>query len=72
MVNDVAKLTRSIRRSVIEDRARRSVIEDRAKSSLRNMSDDRKRQLLDELEKNGRAVYSDSLGNRYQIERKGA
>ncbi len=63
MVNDVAKLTRSIRRSVVEDRA---------KSSLRNMCDAGKQRLLEDVRKNGRAIYFDRLGNRYQIERKGA
>lgn len=63
MVNDVAKLTRSIRRSVIQDRA---------KSSLSQHERHRKQLLLDDVIKNGRAIYSDRLGNRYQIERKRA
>lgn len=63
MVNDVGKLTRSIRRSVAQERA---------KSSLRNLTIDRKKGLLAELDRNGRAEYSDTLGNRFQIKRKPA
>lgn len=63
MVNDVAKLTDSLRRSVVRQRAT---------SSLQNLSQAAKQRLLAEIDQNGRAVYTDNRGNRYQIERKPA
>ena len=61
MVNDVAKLTQSVREGVVFDRAR---------ASLRSMSPTEKRRLRDEIDEKGHAVYRDHRGNRYRIERK--
>ncbi len=63
MVNDVAKLTDSIRRSVVHQRAR---------ASLHELSDAEKIQLREQLNQEGQAFYSDKRGNRYRIERKPA
>ena len=61
MVNDIAKLAQSVRESVVRQRA---------KSSLQQMPVAEKERLRDELNMHGQAVYSDSRGNRYRIERK--
>lgn len=63
MVNDVAKLTRSLRRSVLHQRAR---------TSLRALTDVERQRLQTELAENGRVVYTDDRGDRYLIERKPA
>ena len=63
MVNDVAKLTQSLRRSVRHQRAR---------TSLRTLPDAERQRLQLELAENGRVVYTDDRGDRYLIERKPA
>lgn len=63
MVNDVAKLTQSLRRSVMHQRAR---------ASLRSMSEADRHRLQAELAENGRVVYTDDRGDRYLLERKPA
>ena len=63
MVNDVAKLTQSVREGVARQRA---------KSSLQSMPLADKQRLRDQLNEHGQATYLDSRGNRYRIERKPA
>lgn len=63
MVNDVAKLAQSLRRSVLHQRAR---------TSLRMMSDVERQRLQMELAEHGKVVYTDGRGDRYLLERKPA